>query len=970
MNTRKVAIVAGVILVIIGFIYLRPKTSDFHYKYDDAGNIDERIEGLSRENTYGVYLDNHNEAHLAQKDIAVNVTDYSVLEKGEEAVYVSEEENAVYCSENSNVEWKVQIPKAGMYEVYLDYYAPSSRGADIERKFYINGEVPFVGADVLMFTRAWKDKGESTFDNQGNEIRARQVDEPIWMGAYLKDNLGYYTEPYRFYFEEGENTIALEATTEPMLLRKILLKAVKAPESYETYIAKNKEQLKQGSVDEVAGEYKQVIQGEASTYRSSPSLYPSYDRSAPNTEPYSINEIVLNMIGGNAWRVPGQWIEWEFTVPADGFYNLAFKARQNYSRGFVSNRMVYIDGEIPFTELSALQFPYGNDWNSVVPSDKDGNPYNIYLTKGTHNLRMEVTLGELGSIVNDMEDSVYQLNTVYRKILVLTGATPDAHRDYQIDKVYPEVIQAMDMESKRLYRLVDRAVAYAGQKASQIAATQTLAEQLERFVEDPDDIAKSFSNFKDNISALGTSTRTLSEAPLDIDLITITGTDVNPDPVKTNFMSKAIHETRSFIASFVNDYNTFGNVYDDDEVVEVWILTGRDQSSILKSMIDEDFTPNSGIPVNLKLVEAGTVLNAVIAGKGPDVVVSMAQPEPVNYALRNAVEDLTQFDDYKDVLNNFNESAYASYWFEDGLYALPETQNFNVLFYRKDILAELGLDVPNTWNDLINMLPTIQQENLSVAIPSTERIVNNVATPDISCLLALNYQNGGKLYNEDGTEALLDSGAGISAFETYTDFFNQYGLPKTYDFPNRFRSGEMPIGIQDYSMYNTLVVFAPEIRGLWDFTMIPGTLKEDGSLDRSTHTAGLNCIMLNQEDEAHKQKAWTFMKWWVSADAQRTFGMEMESVMGASARYATANLEAFEGLTWSNDQQKVLESQREQTVGQMEIAGGYYTPRHITNAVRKVINDHDDAREVLLDYVITINEEIKKKREEFGLEVK
>ena len=109
------------------------------------------------------------------------------------------------------------------------------------------------------------------------------------------------------------------------------------------------------------------------------------------------------------------------------------------------------------------------------------------------------------------------------------------------------------------------------------------------------------------------------------------------------------------------------------------------------------------------------------------------------------------------------------------------------------------------------------------------------------------------------------------------------------------------------------------------------------------------------------------MKWWVSADAQARFGREMESVLGSSARYATANTDALEQLAWSVEQLEVLKEQQQWTRGFPEIAGGYSTTRHMTNAIRKVINSKEDPRETLLTYVHTINEEIEIKRKEFGL---
>ena len=65
----------------------------------------------------------------------------------------------------------------------------------------------------------------------------------------------------------------------------------------------------------------------------------------------------------------------------------------------------------------------------------------------------------------------------------------------------------------------------------------------------------------------------------------------------------------------------------------------------------------------------------------------------------------------------------------------------------------------------------------------------------------------------------------------------------------------------------------------------------------------------------------------------------------------------------------MLEEQLSYTVGFREIAGGYSTTRHITNAIRRVITEKTDAREALLNYARTINEEIRIKRREFNLPI-
>ena len=943
--------------VIAAIVLLGGGAQDFHLKYEGV-DLSADVTGMGREDTYSNYLLRYADA---PKGDAVIPVDLAAFEGDAE---LREEDGApcLYTADESYVTWKVNVEKAGMYNIMLDYLATKARGVDIERELHINGELPFSGARSLCFTRLWKDASEVRKDNQGNDIRPTQEEVFDWQQVRFKDDMGYVIEPYQFYFEAGENTLSLKAVNEPMIIRSLSLMPVETFVPYEEYKAAQP----QVEMSEEAKTWQVTVQGEASTRRSSPSLYARYDRSSPATEPYSVTNTVLNYIGGDPWNKAAQWIEWEFEVPEDGYYNISIKGRQAYQRGSVSSRSVYIDGEIPFDAMTVVPFEYNTSWDLRTLSDESGTPYQFYLTKGRHTVRMEATLGKMGPILQQMEDSIFRLNLIYRKILVLTGVNPDRFRDYGLEKIYPEVIQAMDLESKRLYKLVDDTVAITGQKSDRVATAQTLAVQMEGFVNHTERITQSFANFKDNITGLGTAMQNMSETKLDVDLLIVSGEKAQLPKIDDGFAAKAAHEIRSAAASYTVDYNSLGDVYDenDDKLIEVWITTGRDQSTVLKTMIDDTFTPKTGIHVNVKLVLAETILTAVVAGNGPDVVLSLGSWFPVNYAMRNAAVDLTQFPDFDEVVKPFYPSALASMRYNDGVYALPETQEFPVLFYREDVLDELGLEVPKTWDELIALLPTIQGNNLSVGVPYPD-----IQTADMSIFNSMIYQNGGQIYDADAKRTLIDSESGVTAFKLYTSLYNDYGLPTVYNFVSRFRSGEMPIGLANYSQFNTLAVSAPEIRSLWDFAAFPGTVQPDGSIDHSVHCSGLCCMMIATDNENIKNNAWEFLKWWVSADAQVRFGREIESVLGSSARYTTANRDALKQLAWSADQLAVLEDQMAQTVGFREIAGGYSTTRHMTNAIRRVINNKEDARETLLTYARTINEEIKVKRKEFNLPI-
>ena len=177
----------------------------------------------------------------------------------------------------------------------------------------------------------------------------------------------------------------------------------------------------------------------------------------------------------------------------------------------------------------------------------------------------------------------------------------------------------------------------------------------------------------------------------------------------------------------------------------------------------------------------------------------------------------------------------------------------------------------------------------------------------------------------------------------------------------------MPIAVADFTNYNVLQVFAPEIRGLWGFRPVPGTMQPDGSINRAVPAGGTAVIMM--ETAGDKEAAWEFMKWWTSADTQTLYGRHMESLMGAAARHPTANLEAFTNMPWPVQDYQSLLAQREFVQGIPQVPGGYFTPRQIRNAFFTTVELRNiGPREVMTDFVRLINDEIRTKRREFMLD--
>ncbi len=888
---------------------------------------------------------------------------------------------SLLTSEKALVEFEVNVVQEGFYNLAVDYFPVEGKSSDIQRSIFVDGALPYGEMALLTFHRVWKyDIAHTTTensvtsyvwekDNQGNDCKPGMVEAPEWMTSYCYDSDGYITTPLAIYLTKGIHTISMLSLKEPMLIRRLILENASSTKSY----AEVKAQQDQSGAKATSG-HKITIQGENALKSSSQMLYPQQDQSSPAVSPSSHKELLNNTIGGNSWRLVGQWIEWNFEVPETGYYNISLYDCQNFVRGIYVSRRIMIDGQVPFSELEDYGFRYGQSWREDVIGDAQGNPYSFYLEQGQHTIRMEVVLGDFSSIISEVEDCVKQLNNIYRKVIKVTGVSPDTYRDYQIETTLPELHDELVSVRGQLDAAITNLRALTGKKSDKETTLLTMRDQLDDLIKDGEYFVKVIGTYKINVRACGNWITSVIEQPLAIDRINIYSSDVTLKYQNTSFWSKLVYEIKRLFFSFIIDYNQIGNVAEESSTaptITLWIGSGRDQANVIKAMIDETFTSEYGINVNVQLVDMSTLLRAELAGEGPDVAIQVANTTgiagqvlntgndtPVNYGIRNAVLDLTQFSDLSEVAQQFSEASMIPFQFDGATYALPETTTFPVMFYRRDILAELGMDVPQTWNDVKVAMTILAKNQMEFGMLPGEQI-----------FAMMLYQNGGEYYSENGDRSALDSDVAVNVFKDYCEFYTDYKLDKETSVEERFRTGECPIIIADYTIYNNLVVSAPDIAGLWDFVPVPGTVKEDGTIDRSTGCTGLASIIM--ANTKYPQECWEFLKWWTSADVQTQYGREMESLMGSAARVPTANLEAFENMPWPVDDFRALEEAFAWVKGIPQVPGGYYSWRNVNNAFYTVTTETDTAspREELMDKVIYINAEIDYKRQELNLPV-
>ena len=843
--------------------------------------------------------------------------------------------SAVKLSAGKSTEKSFSVEEAGYYAIKLSYSVDNSLGQYPALTVMINGAVPFAEASSLNLMRRWSNE-EKTAEPMTDSVVPKLVENKEVQTGFLYDTIKYYGGILYFYLRQGENTLQINMDSEDITIYSL---------SFENPAEKPQYSPPDGEIYDGEPIY---TEGEDACFMSDASVLPYNDPSSAAISPSSPYVKYLNVIGGTSWSDAGQYIEWKFQVPRDGCYRLAVKYRQNTNYALNSSRRILIDGEVPFSELENVTFPYSPTYRNQTVS-VDGKDVYFYLTKGLHTVRMEVTIGDLNRILSETEKVVSELNSAYRQIIMITGTDPDSLRDYNLEKSVPDTLATLKDQREKLSVLAERMYKISGGASSGTRIMNAVCKQLSDFEKDSARITAAFADFKSNISSLGTWLVNAKSQPLSIDWLCLYGNRDELRPAKAGFLQAVKFQFCSFLHTFSTDYQSVR----EEQRLTVWMSAGSTQHRIFKQLSEASFkVGGKEIKTDIKLVTSG-LLSAIISGKEPDVAIDLLSNDIMNYAFRKCGVDITRFEDYEDVAKHFRVSSLVPVTFDGKVYALPQTQAYQIMFYRTDILNELNISVPQTWEEVVSVMAALKKKNLEFGIP--------LGTSTYTTLL---FQRGKSFYNDKLTATALTDYDSLDAFQTCCSWFTQYKTPISYDGLQRFRTGEMPILIADFPMYNSIDILAPEIKGQWGMTMIPGTVREDGSLDRSAAMTGTYGMILKEEKA---DIAWEFLKWWTDEETQIQYAQRIEMALGQSGRYNSANIDAFARLGYPADAMRVIEEQGEHTVSIPAVPGSYYLERYLINAMNKALYQGEDPADALIAFSKIIDSEIQYKREEFGL---
>lgn len=865
--------------------------------------------------------------------------------------------DVIRMEKGDSVTLTVSVEKAGLYGISVDYYCLADKAVSHTVGVKINGEYPFSEARELVLSQLYgTEEWPFRKDSRGNEITPDTILRHEWQSRLLKSVRQGEQDALLFFLEEGENEILLTMEKSSILLGKVSVLSLPEAVDYDTY--------RSGLPDAEGGKALVSLEAERIWRKNTTSTRPVATRDV-EVSPYLASRKLMSVVGGATWNQNGQTLYYEFDIDTPGWYSVALKYKQNEKANTVVRRTLTLDGELPFAEARGVAFESSNSWIVRDFGDEDG-AFRFYLEAGTHRLGLEADSTEMNPLMDVISAQIDKIADIAVEVKKVTGGSDDVNRDWEILTFIPELRDELNSLADNLEDVMEELIRLnlGDDGNSDISNLEIVISRLRKLADDPDELPNNLSSFSEGSSSvsqmLGTVLESIQKSPMTLDCIYIHQEDSELPKYKVGVLRKVWEEVRYFADDLFSGEAEKQEEY--DMTIDVWVNRAVTYVNELQTMTDAYFTPETGIKVNFSLMkDENKLILANTTNSQPDAALGLSIHLPYDLAIRGVLADLRQFEGFEETAGQFAPGALLTNVYEDGVYALPETQDFFVLYYRKDLLEALGIQIPDTWDEVLGILPVLQRYGMNFYIP----LASSSSFKTFSATTPFFLQYGGAIYEEDGMTVAVNNENGLAAMKFMTDLFTIYGLPtEVADFYQSFRNGTIPIGVAPFSTYLKLEAAAAELAGKWDIAVMPGMRNADGVVERWATGGGTTGAIFSKSEK--QEATWEFFKWWLSAKTQERFGTQMQLLYGDTYMWNTANVEAFAELPIADAHKEVIADQRKWLHEFVKTPASYMIEREISNVWNAVVFNGENVRSTLDDAAILMNQELARKWEEFG----
>ena len=852
--------------------------------------------------------------------------------------------------------YDVTVATPGYYHIGVDYLISEMTLNEITVSVQVNGETFYKEMETIDLPIIWMDESKDyQTDRYGDQVLPNSVLKSGWKHFRLYNNTYISVDPLLFYFEAGQNLVEIKNTTSSRFTISTL--TLTAPTLYMDYT-----------------QYDQLHGGDPVKHFDSVDAINYIEKNSSYVQPFALgNNSVrpfdpvykkLNIIDGLSWRRSGQALIYEIEVPETGRYKIALHYA-NYKNDFQVLRSIAIDGKIPFAELKAYRFDptINSAWKNEVLQSEDGDPFYFYLTKGTHTLTVRAENEPLQNSLRKIQLVVDHINTFALEIRKITGKEIDKNRTWKFTDYIPETPQFLESYIVMMKAAITDLSQYApnGAQSATLSELQKALARAENIYKDYERIPLYLDDLTGGTSSialfLGNALTVIGEQPMYFDEIYLYHGEKLPK-ANANFFIRTLSSIESFISSFTSNKYSLTK---EKNVVDIWVNRPITYVDMMQKMADQTFTPDTGIKVKISVMpDANKLIMASAANQQPDVALGLASYMPYDLAIRGAAYDLSSFPDYWEFASQFAPGAFVPYILNDKAYAMPETLDFNVIIYRTDIFNALNLPVPDTWDEVIELLPELQQYGMNFYHP----IAGGTAIKWFYQTSGFVYQFGGNLYQPDGLRANINTPEAVQGLTYLTQLFTNYSLPEqVQSFYNSFRYATLPIGITDFATYQLIKNAAPELVGQWAIAPYP-SITVDGKANRYYIANGTASMIMQETDQP--DESWAFLKWWLSTDTQSQFAFKLQSTYGPTYAWISGNINAFINSPFPEKDKEVILEQIKWLIDVPRTPGQYMLERSISDIWNTSVFDATPTGVAIDSKTILINREIRKKMIEFG----
>lgn len=858
----------------------------------------------------------------------------------------------VYLKSGDTLRLPVNLVNGGQYALLINYRVADGRMAD--------STLTVIAADKTVLTPIyglWQDETkEYSHDRYGNEVTPNQRMLHEFVEDYVRDSKSMDFSPVIFSFPAGDSVIELKNADEDVYFRSAAIVSVPDVPDYKDYLSK---QTKYESAQDTI-----TVEAEDYSVKSDSYIRVQAKQNAA-VKPYSPYQKLLSTLDAGSYNSVGQRVLWNFDVPENAWYHIAFHYSQSVKEGQSVYRDIEIDGKPLFQEMNSVGFSYtGNQYANLTLS-ANGEAMRVYLEKGRHTIALFTEAPDMQSAISTITELITELSDIGLGLQQIAGSNADNNRSWDIESYMPGVTKRLENIRERLLLLYDSLGKAAGTTPASCINLKQAASIIEQCLKKPQKLPSNVSQISvGNGSAtelLAALQNSIREQGMELDCIYFYGeTSSLPAPTASFFEKAAAGIKRFFYSLFHSDGAYAATVGKD--VLNVWVNRSVTHVETIQSLADSYFTPETGIKVQMSIMpDAGKLLLANASNTCPDVALGLPNATPYQLGLRGAATSLSEFSELENFANqNFNLADLEPYIYDGKVYGLPETMQFYVLMYRTDIFEKLGLSVPDTWDDIANLMPVLRRNGMNCYLP----VSSYTGTKGLDGILPFFYQTNTKLFSDDGMTASFHSGNGIKAFETLTDLYSLYSLQNNMpSFYNNFRYGTCPVGVANFTNYMQILYAAPEIADLWAIAPAPGTLSEDGTVCRQQMSVDRGALIMESTDK--KQEAWEFLRWWLSSETQIEFSHTLLVKFGADFIWNSANKDAFSHLAIPTDDRAIIIKQWEQAQNYRNLPVTYMLERELSDAWYAVVERGTPPRIALNQAAANVNSELKIKMKEF-----